>query len=369
MHCLDEDCCGHWQAALPQLHPVNSHNEWDPLEEVIVGHVEGAVLPDPRVARTDPGWIRPLLALCSGLPYPGSMVRKARRELQGLVDTLEAEGVIVRRPAVLDGRRWLQTPDWRSRGFCSASPRHGFLVLGDEIMEAPTAWRCRHFEGLAYRDLFLEYQRRGSRWTVSPRPRLQDSFYHPRHRVPRQDGPSTYTISEKEPVFDGADFARCGGDLLATRSNLTNLAGIEWLRHHLAPHYRIHLLESRCRQPVHMNNIFVPLGPGRALINPEWLDTERLPEFLRGWELLPAPPPVPCSNLFSLCSPWSSLNLLMLDQRRVLVERNQITLIRALKDWGLEPLPLPFAHLAAFGGSLHSTTLDIRRRSGPCLTF
>ena len=25
--------------------PVNSHNEWDPLEEVIIGTVEGAMFP------------------------------------------------------------------------------------------------------------------------------------------------------------------------------------------------------------------------------------------------------------------------------------------------------------------------------------
>jgi len=25
--------------------PVNSHNEWDPLEEVIVGRLEGATIP------------------------------------------------------------------------------------------------------------------------------------------------------------------------------------------------------------------------------------------------------------------------------------------------------------------------------------
>jgi hypothetical protein len=28
-----------------QLSPVNSHNEWDPLEEIIVGRLEGATMP------------------------------------------------------------------------------------------------------------------------------------------------------------------------------------------------------------------------------------------------------------------------------------------------------------------------------------
>lgn len=363
MHCLDGDCCAQSTMALPRLHPINSFTEWEPLEEMIVGRVEGAILPDRQLLRYLPikENIRTILSLLSGSPYPEFLLARARRELQGLVATLQAEGILVHRPAILNGRRWLQTPDWRSRATAATFPRHGLLVLGDEIVEAPASLRSRHCEGLAYRYLLEDYHRRGSRWTVAPRPRLQDSFYNSRYRVPRDTEPIAYGISEKEPVFDGADFARCGRDLFVMRSNTTNLAGIDWLRRHLGQTYRIHLVESRCRQPMHIDSTLIPIGPGRALINPEWIDLERLPPILKTWELLKAPPPDP-GPLFSLCSPWVSLNLLMLDPKRVLVERHQVSLIRALKDWGLEPLPLPFAHLAALGGSFHSATLDIRRR-------
>jgi glycine amidinotransferase len=37
---------------------------------------------------------------------------------------------------------------------------------------------------------------------------------------------------------------------------------------------------------------------------------------------------------FSMCSPWTSINALMLDHRRVVVEASEPTLYRALKDWG-----------------------------------
>jgi hypothetical protein len=33
-----------------QVSPVNSHNEWDPLEEVIVGRLEGAIIPSGQTA-------------------------------------------------------------------------------------------------------------------------------------------------------------------------------------------------------------------------------------------------------------------------------------------------------------------------------
>ena len=64
----------------------------------------------------------------------------------------------------------------------------------------------------------------------------------------------------------------------------------------------------------------------------------------------------------SLCSKWLSMNVLMLDERRVVVEKRQPTMIRALRDWGFEPIPCEFTHYAPFGGSFHCATLDVRRR-------
>jgi glycine amidinotransferase len=64
-----------------------------------------------------------------------------------------------------------------------------------------------------------------------------------------------YMVNEFEPVFDATDFVRCGRDLFVTRSNVTNLSGIAWLRRHLGDGYRIHEIESRCRQPMQASGI------------------------------------------------------------------------------------------------------------------
>jgi glycine amidinotransferase len=37
-------------------------------------------------------------------------------------------------------------------------------------------------------------------------------------------------------------------------------------------------------------------------------------------------------------------------------------MIRAMKDWGFEPVPVPFMNYKMFGGGFHCATLDIRRR-------
>jgi hypothetical protein len=127
--------------------PVNSWNEWDPLEEVIVGRLDGAVVPPFHVSvtfnrRHSTSWLHRLTA---GRRYPRWMAR-AHTELDGFVRLLEAEGVRVRRPEPIDQRRRVRTRLWSSRGFCLPCPRDLYLVVGDEIIETPTCWRSRHFE-------------------------------------------------------------------------------------------------------------------------------------------------------------------------------------------------------------------------------
>jgi glycine amidinotransferase len=99
------------------------------------------------------------------------------------------------------------------------------------------------------------------------------------------------------------------------------------------------------------------------LVNPEYIDTGKLPRILETWDLLLAPQPDPVrGRVASMCSEWISLNVLVLDEKRVIVEKSQPSMIKALEDWGFEPIPCSFLHYAPFGGSFHCATLDVRRR-------
>ncbi|MCW8140775.1 MAG: amidinotransferase, partial [Planctomycetota bacterium] len=273
--------------------PVSSHTEWDLLEEVLVGHVDGATIPSSHVAVTSnvPRAARFVFPLFGGLRYPGLMTAPARRELEEFIHILEAEGVTVRRPDPQPFKARFGTPAWSSRGFTVACPRDSLLVVGDEIIETPMAWRSRYFETFAYRRLLKEYFAAGARWTAAPKPELPDELYDPDYTVPDDGEPLRYVTTEHEPVFDAADFVRCGRDLFVIRSNVTNAAGIAWLRRHLGDAYRVHEIESRCRQPMHIDTTFMPLAPGKLLVNPDYLDVTRLPRMFRGWDLLVAPEP------------------------------------------------------------------------------
>lgn len=343
--------------------PVNSHNEWDPLEEVIVGRLEGAIVPPYHVTVTYniPPSTAKLYRLFAGRRYPRFLLKKAQAELDQFIQILEDLNITVKRPEIISGSRSFRTPHWQSKGFCTACPRDGFLVIGEEIIETPMAWRSRYFETDAYRPLFKEYFNQGAKWTAAPKPQLRDELYDYNFRPPRFGDPLRYVIKEFEPVFDAADFVRCGRDLFVTQSNVTNQSGIKWLRRHLGETYRIHEIKSSCPTPMHIDSTFMPLVPGKILINPEYIDVDKLPKILKSWDILIPPEPDPIQGVPSMCSKWISLNVLMVDEERVIVESGQHSLIRAFQDWGFTPIPCPFINFAPFGGSFHCATLDIRR--------
>ncbi|MDJ0713182.1 MAG: amidinotransferase [Prochloraceae cyanobacterium] len=346
------------------LSPVNSYNEWDPLEEIIVGRLEGAIIPPyhPTVTYNIPPTTARLYRFFAGRGYPQFLIDKAQQELDEFIHILEAEGVVVRRPEIIEGSRQYKTPNWKSKGFCTACPRDGFLVVGDEIIETPMPWRSRYFETDAYRSLFKEYFIKGAKWTSAPKPQLLDDLYEYKFKPPQKGEPIRYVINEFEPVFDAADFVRCGRDLFVTKSNVTNSLGITWLQRHLGEEYRIHEIESDCPTPMHIDSTFVPLAPGKLLINPEYIDPNKLPKMFKSWDVLIPPEPDPIKGTPSMCSKWIALNVLMLDEKRVVVEKNQESLIKAFKDWGFEPIPCSFINYVPFGGAFHCATLDIRRR-------
>ena len=349
--------------------PVNSYNEWDPLEEILVGRLDQAVIPQYHVSVTFnlPDFVAKLYRPFSGLRYPSFMVKAAQKELDQFILILESQGITVRRPDILNFSTRYKLPSWSSKGHCSSCPRDSLLVAGNEIIETPMSWRSRYFETFAYRSLLKEYFANGAKWTAAPKPQLVDDLFDNQYLSPTKDEPMRYVINEFEPVFDAADFVRCGRDLFGIQSNVTNKAGINWLRRHLGDQYQIHEIESQCLQPMHIDTSFMPLAPGKLLINPEYIDIKKLPKMFESWDVLTAPYPDPIPEFkskLSMCSKWTSMNVLMLDEKRVVVEQSQHSLINAFKSWGFEPIPCPFLNFGAFGGSFHCATLDIRRKGG-----
>ena len=127
--------------------PVNSWNEWDPLEEVIVGIAWGAHIPPSSDGLSE-------LSLSKlgmgGQPFPFELAQRVQEQVDNLALTLMREGVTVRRPIPFDLATPVITPFFSaSCGYNFMNPRDLVLIVGNQIIEAPTASRTRYFETLA----------------------------------------------------------------------------------------------------------------------------------------------------------------------------------------------------------------------------
>lgn len=317
-----------------KISPVNSHNEFDPLEEVIVGRVEGATIPEWHVSGKavwpEKWW--DMYKTKGGKSFPQEMINEAAKDLNGLVKILEAEGVKVRRPEVTKGdfAQDIRTPDFNCKsGLYAAMPRDVLIVVGNEIIEAPMAWRSRFFEYRPYRKLIKEYFHGGAKWTAAPKPQMNDELYQNEDTF--KPGTKEFVTTEYEPVFDAAEFTRIGKDIFVQRSQVTNDFGIEWMKRHLGKEYKIHVLDFQDKNAMHIDGTFVPLGPGKLLVNPkrpcitgekqktftyEGVSKDyKLPTMFKGWDIFIAKSPMLSPNhpLF-FTSPWTaSCNILMLD--------------------------------------------------------
>ena len=108
---------------------------------------------------------------------------------------------------------------------------------------------------------------------------------------------------------------------------VTNDFGIEWMTRHLADRgYRVHKLSFVDSNPLHIDATFYPIGPGLVLVNPK-RPCHQIDMFHKaGWTIVEAPTPqCPDSHPLWLSSKWLSMNVLMLDPNRVVVEKEEKT--------------------------------------------
>ena len=351
----------------PTCPVVNTHTEWDPLEEVIVGIVDGAMIPpwDVVMAAT---LHRPELwdffRQRGGTPWPPELLGAARQDLAEFVHILEAEGVTVRRPTPFDFAKALATPDFAvASSYGALMPRDVLLVIGQQIIEAPMGWRSRYCEHQAYKALCKEYFQQGAGWVSAPRPQLSDQTYQAGFVAPAEGEPMRTILTEFEPLFDAADAIKCGRDIFIARSSCCNRFGIDWLQRHLGQNYRVHEVEVYDTHPMHIDATFYPLAPGKLLVNPERV--KQVPAMFKqaGWDILVCPEPLmPESHPMYNSSRWISMNVLMLDEERVIVSKGEDTLIKAFKAWGFKPIPCNFYNFETIAGGFHCATVDIRRR-------
>jgi glycine amidinotransferase len=356
----------------PQAMPlIFADNEWSPLKAVIVGDAEHSAFPsEPRhmIAATMPpehfDMFRP------SNPFPADIVAKAQSELDNFAALLEGLGIRVYRPKKVD---WLE-----AGGYTGAMPRDGLMTVGNTLIEAPFAWRCRHQEiQLGYSDILHHLGSGGGTARICRAPVVvgRDTLYdhisnglngHVLKNGSRING----AINNSRPAFDTADFMRFGKTIIGQLSNVTNLKGTQYLQAMVPEGYTVELLDVTDEHAMHIDATILPLRKGLLVYNPERVTEARLRRHavFRDWELhaypftprrreSPAPP-------MYMCSPWLVLNALSLDERRIMVEEKDTEFAAWVREkFDMEPIMCPFQNVNSLGGSFHCATVDLVRSS------
>ena len=338
---------------------VWSCNEWDQLEEVIVGNPLNARFPTPdRSTQLAEFPDRDLSEIPRGL-FPQYIIEETEEDLNEFVQVLEKLGITVKRPETWAHEAKFSTIHWDSEGYYNYCPRDVFLVIGDHIIETPNVIRSRAQETFSYRTLLIDYMKSGAKWYGAPKPMLLDSLFEGvdlDKPTPRND----------EPAFDAANILRFGKDLIYLVSATGNEMGGHWLQSILGDKFRVHFLKD-VYYGSHIDSTFVALRPGLILCNPARINADTLPEILKQWKVIFSPP-MENTDFYdaaykskAIGSDWIDMNAFSINPNLIVVDRDQSALIKLLEKEGLDVIPLKLRHSKMLGGGFHCVTLDVRR--------
>ena len=334
---------------------VNVNNEWGKLKEVIVGTVDNANMPthgkdlhcinyatDDSIPKNELGF------------WDKKVYEETHEDLENLSNLLTDVGVKVYRPTPIDTTQKISNGHWETTQYYTFCPRDTVTVIGNNIIESPMSLRSRQYETDCFKDIFIEKMQQGANWISAPKPRLLDSMY-------QREDLSKITLNNNEPVFDAANILRCNNDILYLVSNTGNLKGAKWLQNFLGSEYRIHTIED-VYSYIHIDSTIAVLREGLCLLNPERVNENNMPEFLKSWDKIWCPPMVDIGYHQTIrASLWIGVNLLSVDENTVIVDNRQKELITELKKYGIDTLDCQIRHSRTLGGSFHCVTTDLVR--------
>ena len=342
---------------------VKTNNDWDPLEEIIVGTADYSMLPTldksthsfcyagdswediKHLEGEHDQWIRD----------------EANEDLELLSDTLKSLGIKVLRPDSVDHRKTFSTPEWTTTGWYTFCPRDLLLPLDNMIIECPSPMRARYFETRAYYKHLYNWMSEGTQWICAPKPILSDDGY-------QLDDVRDPTLLNHEIIFDAPNIVRLGRDLLCQVSNSGNMLGFQWLKSILEPKgYRLHIAE-RYYSFAHFDSTVLPLRPGLVLFNGDRLNENWYPPIFKDWDKIWVTgdqlhvPPANLEGGIAPCSPYIGLNFLSVNEDLVIVDINQEELRRTLGNHGIDTIGLPMRQARTMSGGFHCATLDVKRK-------
>jgi scyllo-inosamine-4-phosphate amidinotransferase 1 len=302
-----------------------SVNEWDPLEEIVVGTATHANWPvtDPVFAEEGKKTTWTQTPVPQG-PVPQFIVNEANRELDILCEALLRYGATVHRPRTMN---FVET-----EGMYNYCPRDRLLVWKDIIVDVNMMYPCRNQE-IANYDRVIDQAKR---------------VIH----MPRDSG----------MILDAANVCRLGDTWLFLESASGNRAAYEWLCEQF-PEVTIELCNFYAG--VHIDSTIVPVREGTVLLNASRVNPDNCPRAFDYWEKIWVTDEMIVPQSFyqyPYASKWIAMNMLALDPETVIIDAAQTQLQQVLKKIGIDSIPLTLSHSRTLGGGFHCVTLDTQRQ-------
>jgi scyllo-inosamine-4-phosphate amidinotransferase 1 len=300
-------------------------NEWDPLEEIIIGSAEHANWPstDPVFANESKKTTWHQTSVPQGA-VSQSIIDQTNRELDILCETIVRYGATVRRPKPMN---FVEV-----EGMYNYCPRDRILIWKDTLVDVNMMYPCRNQEIANYSHV-LE----NARGVLT---------------MPRDQG----------MILDAANVCRLGDTWLFLQSPSGNLVAYDWLCGKF-PQVNIELCNFY--SGVHIDSTVVPLREGLVLLNASRVNKDNCPRAFDYWEKIWVTEDMIVPQDFyqyPYASKWIALNMLVLDPETVILDKAQSQLITLLKKHGIDSIPLTLSHSRTLGGGFHCVSLDLRRK-------
>ena len=301
---------------------ISSYNEWSPLKKIVVGSATDANWPvtDPVFAKEGEKTTWKETPVPRG-PVPQWIIDEANEDLDGLATTLMSLGVEVVRPDPLN----FQIHD----GMYNYCPRDRLLVHGSTVVDPAMMYPCRDMELQCYHDIVDS----ADRYLFMPR---NEGF-----------------------ILDAANVCRLGDKMLFLESASGNRRAYDWLCKQF-PDVTIELCNFYAG--VHIDSTIVPLREGLVMLNASRVNFDNVPRVFDGWHKIWVNEVVAQGFYeYPYASKWIAMNMLVVDPHTVICDRNQPELIKTLRSYKFEVIPLELRHSRTLGGGFHCVTLDLQR--------
>jgi N-dimethylarginine dimethylaminohydrolase len=216
---------------------MTCNNDWDDLEEIIVGTATSCNIPITNISTLKcqfPEYEEEYIKSVVGY-YPKQIIDEQNEDLEVLSTTLKELGVKVHRPDTQYAEYNTQSPTWHGKNWHYYSPRDMTLIIDNKIIETPSPIWNRQFETWGYREIFTKLFHEGYSWLKAPVPILYDSNY-------KEDTDGVPALNNEEILFEAANCVRANDDILYQISNTGNRLGGEWLQRTLGDKYKVHIV-------------------------------------------------------------------------------------------------------------------------------